>query len=336
MKRLFVLMICLMLAFAVLPWSICAGNDGQDGECVVEVVWSGTTIGEICDITVTLYKYQSFELIDDEYSRMWGGFRLVITDADGNVVTDEPFDTPSKALHLTEPGEYFCAVYDGDGCLQGGSDGVGGYEPFVRTLTVTGSYESNPYEEAVITFITNCDNYPEDHDTAFREYLCVVHIMVNQEEDLSLNDCAEFVRESLRSYPDISYEAYYDEFLSNEGYAVMEVTPMGEYTPELMTEESTFGFWKGECWRYFANGAELMFRDDGTILPYAEYAGEEVGSEVLTGDKETLSRDADSDNGESEDKAETNTVVWVIVGAAAVVCAVGAVTVVLLCRRKKH
>lgn len=341
MKRFLALAACLILAFAALPWGVCADNGGHEGECVVEVVWSGTTMGDICDVTVTLYRFQSSALIDEAFSRMWGGFRLEIRDADGNLLMDEPFDTPSKELHLVDPGEYYCAVYDGDGCLQGLSDGKGGYDPFIQRLIVTEPYGLNPYEDAVVTFIISCDNYSEDHDTAFREYLCVIHNMVNQDEELNLNDCAEYVRESLRSYPDISYAAYYDEFLSNEGYAVMEVAPMGEYMPELMTEESTFGFWKGECWRYFVDGTELEFQEDGTILPYAEYVEREAGEE-LSGDKETHpkginSRGTDSNGGESEEDAGTNTVViWVIIGAAVIVCAVGAAVAILLCRRKKH
>lgn len=347
MKRFLALTVCLILAFAVLPWGICADNGGRESECVVEVVWSGTTMGEICDIEVTLYRFQSSEPINDAYSRMWGGFRLEVRDGDGNLVMDEPFDTPSKELHLVDPGEYYCAVYDGDGCLQGLSDGKGGYDPFIQRLIVTEPYGLNPYEDAVVTFIISCDNYPDDHDTAFREYLCVIHNMVNQDEELNLNDCAEHVRESLRGYPDASYAAYYDEFLSNEGYAAMEVTPMGAYMPELMTDEETFGFWKGECWRYFVNETELVLQDDGTILPYAEYVEDYLGNEGLDGDSETQSngadskgtdsKGADSDGGESEEDAGTNTaVIWVIIGAAVIVCAVGVAVAILLCRRKKH
>ncbi len=346
MKRLFVLTVCLMLAAAMLPWSICAGNEGEEGECVVDVSWVGITSGPVCDVTVTLYKRQSTELIDDEYRRMWGGFRLVMTDADGNVLLDEPFDAPSKAIYLTEPGDYYCSVYDGNGYLQGIGNGTGGYTPFVQRLTVSEPYNPSPYEDMVASFVMSCELYPEDHDAAFREYLYVLHSAAAEleGEDWSLAACAEYMGPAMESYPDPEYAAYYEEFLSNEGYAVMEVTPLGVCDPMILTEEATFGFWSGECWNYLVLGLDIPFREDGTMLPYAEYTAEEPDGGVQTGGKkntlgETGSHaetDGSAPDGQSEPVYVRILKICVIAGIG--VCAVGAVTgaVIVLCRRKKH
>lgn len=272
MKKFFALLFFLLLTFSLLPISAHAGNDsGNEREDLVEVVWDGVISGPVCDATVTLYKYKSAEPIDDEYHRMWGTFRLVMTDAAGNVLLDEGFDTPSKSISLTEPGDYYCSVYSSRGDLQGLSDGSGGYTPFTQHFCVTEPYEPSVYEEMTGAFVTCCMEYPDDHDKAFREYLAIVHSIASGVENFSLTDCADYMANAMAAYPEAEYASLYDEFRANEVYAVMEVTPLGDHDPIILTGEDPYAFWSGECWNYLVNGQEFLINEDGTICSYAEY-----------------------------------------------------------------
>ena len=271
-RKLTTLLLSLLLTLSLLPVSARAGNDsGSEREDLVEVVWNGVTSGPACDATVTLYKYKSSDPIDDEYHRMWGTFRLVMTDAAGNVLLDEGFDTPSKSISLTEPGDYYCSVYSNRGDLQGLSNGSGGYSPFTQHFCVTAPYEPSVYEELTGNFVVSCMEYPDDHDRAFREYLAILHGIAGEVDGFSLTDCADYMADAMAAYPDAEYADLYNEFRSNESYALMEVTPLGVYDPIILTDEETYAFWAGECWNYLVNGEEIIFNEDGTMYPYADH-----------------------------------------------------------------
>ena len=271
-KKLSAPLLSLLLAFLLLPVSAHAGNDGgTEREDLVEVVWNGVTSGPACDATVTLYKYRSSDPIDDEYHRMWGTFRLVMTDAAGNVLLDEGFDTPGKSISLTEPGDYYCSVYSSRGDLQGLSNGSGGYAPFTQHFCVTAPYEASIYEELTGAFVASCMEYPDDHDKAFREYLAILHGIAGEVDGFSLADCADYMADAMAAYPEAEYADLYNKFRASEGYALMEVTPLGVYDPIILTDEETYAFWAGECWNYLAGGEEIVFNEDGTMYPYADH-----------------------------------------------------------------
>lgn len=324
MKKYTALLLSLFIAFSLLTIFVYADTGNESGmQELVEVTWSGTVSGPLCDATVTLYKYQSAEPIDDEYQRMWGTFRLVVTDENGNVLIDEGFDTASKSISLTTPGNYYACVYTAKGDLQGKTgmnDGVISYEPLIQHFFVTEIYVPTLYEDLDFFFAMCCDDHPDDHDLAFREYLAVLHGIAASNDDFSLTEGAAYMLEAL-SNSEPKYAAMYEEFRANEGYAFMETASLVGHDPSILAEEETYGFWSGECWRYFANGLDFIaFDESGFMIPYAEYIS--LSSEYTEGSEQL--------NNESSIEP------LIIVGAAAAavgVCGVG--TAVILTSRKK-
>ncbi len=277
MKKYPAFLLSLLLVCFLLPTAVHADGNGTE---VVDVVWNGVTSGPVCEATVTLYQPFSTTPIDAAYQKMWGTFRLVITDAGGNVVLSEEFDTPSKTISLTEPGDYYACVYTARGELQGLSS-PSGYTPLKQHFTVIEIVEPTVYDEQVELFVMSCDAYPEEHDRAFREYLYNIQDMVDWAEDYSMEEGAAYMEEALAKHSEPQYAELYQEFRANEGYAVMEVTYLGvpsewRYDTNMLVEDS-WGFWSGECWRYLADGIELPIFEDNTIVPYAEYMAELSG-----------------------------------------------------------
>lgn len=330
MKKHIALLLSLLIAFSLLP-TFAAADTGNESEMVqvVEVSWEGTISGPVCDATVTLYKFQSIEPIDAAYQKMWGTFRIVITDADGNVVMDENFDTASKSISLTEPGDYYACVYV-RGDLQGLTTEGGGYEPLIQHFCVTEFHEPSVYEELPSFFAVCCDSYPEDHDSAFREYLAMIHGLEEQREEFSLAEGAAYMAETMPAYSQQAYAALYEEFRANEGYSAMEVTSFAGYDPAVLAEEETYGFWRGEGWQYIVNGEDIPFVEDGSIYPYADYiadVSEEGAFEELPEEEQLYEEGGDADGGSSP-------LPLVAAGVAVVVVGAGAVTA--LARKRKN
>lgn len=336
MKKCTALLLSLLIAFSLLPTFAYADTGNESGmQELVEVVWEGVFSGSVCDATVTLYKYQSAEPIDAEYQRMWGTFRLVITDANGNVLLDEPFDTASKSVSLAEPGDYYACVYTAKGDLQGLTgmhDGEIAYAPLKQHFCVMEIHEPSIYEELAIFFEVCCEVYPEDHDRAFREYLAMIHSTAAENADFSLAEGAAYMSETMPAYPEQKYAALYEEFRANEGYATMEITSIAGYEPEILTEEEVYGFWSGECWRYFADGLDIVSGEDGLMIPYAEYISSISGNPPSDdGDSNDGSPLRPDENGDLNDQSPL--LPWIAAGAG--VAVLGAVVAVLLIRRKK-
>lgn len=336
MKKLTALLLSLLLIF---PLTMLPANADEDGgRYLVEVAWDGITSGPYCEATVTLYMLQSSEPINDEFIRMWGNFRLVITDSEDNVISDEIFDSSSKSILLTDPGDYFCCVYSSTGELQGRSSPAG-YEPLRMQFHVEGEYEPDLYAEMAGMFIMCCEESPDDHDTAFREYLAMIHSLASEDGvEFSLTECADYMEKAMADYPDQQYAALYNEFRANEGYAVMEVTPLSFYDPMILVEEDTFAFWSGECWRYIMESIDIPFNEDGTMYPYAEYiSGIEPPDDVSA---EASAKTTDKKPSDSTDTAavqpKTDRVISLpLVIAVIAVAAIAVVVVVVLLRRKK-
>lgn len=319
MKKCTALLLSLLIAFSLLS-TFALADTGNESEMlqVLEVVWNGVVSGPVCDATLTLYQYQSAVPIDAEYQRMWGPFRFVLTDANGNVLMDENLDTPNKSISLTEPGDYYACVYVRDD-LQGLTTSDGGYNPLIQHFCVTEIYEPTPYDDLAYFFMTCCDDYPEDHDRAFREYLVAVHSTAASYEDFSLAEGAACMSEAM-SNAEPKYAALYEEFRANEGYATMEVTSLAGHEPEILADEENLGFWSGECWRFFANGLEfIVYDENGSLVPYAEY--------ISTISEEPLPEENEPSNESS------SSLPLIAVGAVVVVLIVG--VAVILIRRKK-
>lgn len=335
MKKITALLLSLLLVLSLLPTFIYADTGNESGmQELVEVVWNGTTSGQVCDATVTLYKYQSAEPIDAEYQSMWGTFRLVITDANGNVLIDEDFDTASKSISLTEPGDYYACVYAAKGDLQGLSHADGSYEPLTQHFCVIGIYEPTVYDELNFLFEMCCDDYSEDHDRAFREYLAIIHGIAASDEDFSLTEGADYMLNTMSDYSELKYAALYEEFCANEGYATMERTSLCGYDPEILTEEETYGFWSGECWRYFADGLDfVVFGDNEQLLPYAEYISD-MSDDTFSDD--TISGDTISDNSPSNHNNNNQPLPLIIAGVVVVVVLIVGAAVILPRQKKRR
>lgn len=337
MKKITTLLLSLLLVLSLLPTFIYADTGNESGmQELVEVVWNGTTSGPVCDATVTLYKYQSAEPIDTEYQSMWGTFRLVITDANGNVLIDEDFDTASKSISLTEPGDYYACVYAAKGDLQGLSRSDGSYEPLTQHFCVIGIYEPTVYDELNFLFEMCCDDYSEDHDRAFREYLAIIHGIAASDEDFSLAEGADYMLNTMSDYSEPKYAALYEEFCANEGYATMERTSLCGYDPAILTEEETYGFWSGECWRYFVNGMDCAFNEDGLILPYAEYISNMSDDTILD---DAFSDNTISDNtpsNQSQKENNTSQPLPLIIAGVVVVVVLIVGAAIILPRKKKR
>ena len=214
-----------------------------------------------------------------------------------------------------------------------------GYEPLKMQFHVEGEYMPDPYAEMAGLFIMYCEEYQDDHDTAFREYLAMIHSVAAEDGvEFSLTECADYMEEAMADYPDQQYAALYNEFRANEGYAVMEVTPLQGYDPMILIEEDTFAFWSGECWRYIMESIEIPFNEDGTMYPYAEYiSGMETPDDVSA---EASAKTTDKKPSDSTETAVARPVEsWVIslplVIAVIAVVAIVVVVVVVLLRKKK-
>lgn len=318
MKKYTAFLLSLLIVCLLFPTAVHA--DGNGGE-LVEVVWNGVTSGPTCEATVTLYQPFSTTPIDAAYVKMWGTFRLVITDANGNVVMAEDFDTPSKSISLTEPGDYYACVYTSRGALQG-LNSPEGYTPLTQHFTVIEVYEPTVYDEQFELFVMSCDAYPEDHDRAFREYLYSIQDMVDWAEDYSMEEGAAYMEEVMAGYSEQQYVELYEEFRANEGYAVMEVTYLGvpteyRYDTDMLVDES-WGFWSGECWRYLVDGTDLPIFEDLTIVPYAEYMAE-MGEEGFAEMPEEELPDEDGGQAVSSASPLPLIAAVVVVGGAAAV-----------------
>lgn len=325
MKKYAVLFLSFLIVFSLFPAFAYADTGNESGiQELVEVVWDGTVSGSVCEATVTLYKHQSADPIDAEYQRMWGTFRLVITDESGNVLVEEEFNTASKTISLTEPGDYYACVYTARGDQQGLTGSDGSYTPLTQHFSVTGTHEPTIYDELGNIFVNCCDSYPEEHDRAFREYLAMLHELAASNEAFSLTEAAVYMMEAICVYGDQSYIDLYEEFHANEGYATMEVTSLAGYDSAILAEEEIYGFWSGECWRYLASGMDLVTADgdEFRLLPYDEYFASIDGG---------VPDEDEPSNGDSPLDP------LVLVGAVVVVVAVlGIGTAVILTRRKKN
>lgn len=327
MKKYTAFLLSLLMVCLLFPTAVHADGNGTE---LVDVTWNGVTSGPSCEATVTLYQPFSTTPIDAAYVKMWGTFRLVITDAGGNVVLSEDFTSASKTISLTEPGDYYACVYTARGELQGLSS-PSGYTPLRQHFTVIEIYEPTVYDEQVELFVMSCDAYPEDHDRAFREYLYNIQDMVDWAEDYSMEEGAAYMEGALADHSDPQYAELYKEFRANEGYAVMEVTYLGvptewSYDTNMLVDDS-WGFWSGECWRYLVDGIDLPIYEDLTILPYAEYMAEGGGDGFAEMPEE---EPADEDGGQVTGGASP----LPFVAAGAVVVIGGAA--VLLTRKKKN
>lgn len=309
MKKLPALLLSLLFMLTLFVPAYAESEDGREN--LVEVAWDGITYGSFCKATVTLYKYRSSEPIDDEFRRMWGDFRLVTTDADGNVISDRIFDTASLTVEFSEPGEYFCSVYNHRGDKQGLSDINGEYIPLTQSFTVESGSEWTPYEDSAVSFKMFCDDYPDNRDMAFRKYLESVQMMC-QDEGFSLADCAAYLETTLADNYGQEYAALYSELRANEGYAVMEITSLNGYDPQILTEDA---FWSGECWRYIAESSDIIFDDDGYMRPYNERGGTDAQSAGA------------SDNGEEKSEKDGTPLPYIIGGAAAALIGIAAAIV---------
>lgn len=317
MKKLSALLLSLLFMLTFFAPAYAESEDGREN--LVEVAWDGITSGPFCKATVTLYKYRSADPIDDEYRRMWGNFRLVTTDADGNVISDTVFDSASLTVEFTEPGEYYCAVYNQRGDKQGLSDINGEYIPLTQSFTVESGSEWTPYEDSAVSFKMFCDDYPDDHDMAFRKYLESVQMMC-QDEGFSLVDCAAYLETTLADNYGQEYAALYSELRANKGYAVMEITSLNGYDPQILTEDD---FWSGECWRYIAELSEIIFNDDGSMCPYNEYNGTGAQSD-----------DTSDDSGENTENGENALPIIIGIGGTAAVAVIVAVTAIILSKKR--
>lgn len=310
------LLLCLSLATA-------AYADGEGG--AVDVIWTGTTKGPECDVTVTLYKTATTELLDREYYEMWQGFYLEMRDENGNLLLTEDFTEASKSFYLTEPGHYYFSVFSGlNNVLQGCLDDNAVYTPYVQHVEVydmAALEEQARLDEYLFMLSDIFGMYPDDPDKGCREFLFALHSAFDADQR------AEFIGYLTQNVETLGDEMAenFDYFVNHEAYSAMIQADMQGLDPSIFTDDALL-FWENEGWRYIANGEQLLFTGEpAVILPYSEYLTlNQEGAEALPGEGDVPAEEtAPAESGPSP-------VLFIGIGAVAVV-----VILLVLLKKKK-
>ena len=332
-KKAVSVILALLLSVLMTVSVFAGGMEDVEGEPWCEAIFSGDLIGEVCEVQVHLNALTSSDPMDEYFSHYAGGFRLVMSDAAGNVLKEEwfPGGVGGYALSytLTEPGDYYFQVWSGTGYPQGYSTILdSGEYAYVTTphhvKVLSGQeevFDTVIAEDMALMFVGACSQVDNEPEAAVIAYLEMVQWNGWASEKL-FQEFSEFMDAVIMDEQRPAFEL----LMNNEGYRTMAVTSLGVYDTSIFYMEE---FWKYEMWRELAATGQLpeISVDD----PSVDEPVEPVSPDV-PGDDSVIT-DGALDAEKVQDSAKSSPIVWIAVGGGAAVAAV-AVAVVLLKKKK--